>query len=119
MIRLLVLGLLVAAPALAQDGRRVFDNHCASCHSVDAAAPPGAGPNLAGVMGRAVGGAPGFDYSPVLDAARGAGDRWDADRMVRFLEDPEEMYPGLWMGSNGVRGEADRAAIAAFLQSVR
>ena len=118
-MRFFALALLVAAPAVAQHGRRAFDTHCAACHAVEAAAPPGAGPNLAGVMGRAVGGAPGFDYSPVLAAARGAGDRWDADRMVRFLQDPEEMYPGLWMGSNGVQAEADRRAIAAFLQSVR
>jgi cytochrome c len=115
----LALALLLAAPAFAQEGRRVFDNHCASCHAVDRAAPPGAGPNLAGVMGRPVGSAEGFDYSPVLEAARAAGDRWDPARMTRFLEDPEEMYPGLWMGGNGVRNAAEREAVAAFLQSAR
>ena len=116
MRRVLGLALLLAAPAVSQDGRRVFDDHCAACHAVDPAAPPGAGPNLAGVMDRAVGGAPGFDYSPVLEAARGAGDRWDGDRLIRFLEDPEEMYPGLWMGANGLRGEAERRAVADFLR---
>lgn len=115
----MALALLMAAPALAQDGRRAFEGHCASCHAVDRAAPPGPGPNLAGVVGRRVGGAEGFDYSPVLEAARRAGDRWDSDRLATFLEDPEEMYPGLWMGGNGARNATDRAAIVGYLQSVR
>lgn len=118
-MRLALALLLAALPAAAQEGRRAFEDHCASCHAVDRAAPPGPGPNLAGVIGRVVGGAEGFDYSPVLEAARAAGDRWDAARLGRFLEDPEEMYPGLWMGGNGARSPADRAAIVAFLQSTR
>jgi cytochrome c len=35
--------------------------------------------------------------------------------LERFLEDPEEMYPGLWMGGNGLRRAADRAAVVDFL----
>ncbi|MDB5316066.1 MAG: hypothetical protein JWO26_3466 [Rhodospirillales bacterium] len=35
--------------------------------------------------------------------------------LERFLEDPEEMYPGLWMGGNGLRRAADRAAVVEFL----
>lgn len=116
----LLLGLAVlAGPALAKDGRATFENHCASCHAVARDAPEQAGPNLHGVMGRRVGAAPDFGYSPVLQAARDAGETWDRDRMVRFLADPEEMYPGLWMGANGLRRAAERAAVADYLQSVR
>ncbi|MBD0275012.1 MAG: c-type cytochrome, partial [Acetobacteraceae bacterium] len=60
--RLLLPALLmaVALPAAAEepDGRAVFEARCASCHAVAAGAPPGAGPNLAGVVGRRVGGDP-------------------------------------------------------------
>jgi cytochrome c len=112
--------LLVAAPVAAADpGRAVFEARCASCHAVAAGAPPGAGPNLAGVAGRHVGGDPGFDYSPVLEAARQEGRVWDAALLERFLADPEEMFPGLWMGGNGLRAAEDRAAVAAFLRTAR
>lgn len=115
----LLLALLLAAPAAAQEGQLLFEARCASCHAVAADAPPMAGPNLRGLFGRAVGGDPGFDYSPVLEAARRAGESWDTARLLRFLEDPEEMYPGLWMGGNGLRAEAERRAVAAWLGAAR
>ena len=112
--------LFVPAPVAAEDqGRAVFEARCASCHAVAAGAPPGAGPNLAGVVGRGVGGDPGFDYSPVLEEARQKGRVWDAGVLERFLADPEEMFPGLWMGGNGLRAAEDRAAVVAFLQTAR
>lgn len=118
MIRLLLPALLLAvAPAAAEDGRAVFEALCASCHAIAAGAPPGAGPNLAGVVGRRVGGDPKFDYSPVLKGARQEGRVWDEALLEQFLADPEEMFPGLWMGNNALRAAEDRAAIAAFLRT--
>jgi cytochrome c2 len=108
-----------APPVAAEDGRAVFEARCASCHAATAGAPPGAGPNLAGVLGRRVGGDPGFGYSPVLEEARRAGQVWDAALLERFLADPEEMFPGLWMGSNALRAGEERAAVAAFLRTTR
>ncbi len=117
---LLLAALLLAPPALAQDdGGALFEQRCAQCHAVAAVAAPMAGPNLRGVVGRRVGGDPGFDYSPVLERAGRGGGSWDLERLVRFLEDPEEMYPGLWMGANGLRAEAERGAVARFLESRR
>lgn len=122
MTRLLALLAALAAPAPAhpaEPGRAVFDARCASCHAALPGTPPGAGPNLAGVVGRRVGGDAGFDYSPVLQAASEAGIVWDAAMLERFLEDPEAMFPGLWMGGNGLRTPADRTAVAAFLAATR
>jgi cytochrome c2 len=116
---LLLAFLLLAPPAIAQDGRAVFDQRCASCHAAAPDAEEMAGPNLHGVLGRRVGGAPGFDYSPALEAAGRGGDAWEAARLMRFLEDPEEMYPGVWMGANGVPDAAERRAVVEFLQSAR
>jgi cytochrome c len=115
----LLAALLMAPPALGQDGRAVFEGHCAACHALAATAPPMAGPNLHGVVGRRVGGDAGFDYSPVLDQAGRRGEAWDAARLERFLADPEAMYPGLWMGGNGLPRAADRAALLGFLQGLR
>ena len=115
----LLLALAAPAPAAQDDGRALFEQRCASCHAVAAGAVPTAGPNLRGVVGRRVAGDPGFDYSPVLEQAGRGGDTWDRERLERFLEDPEEMYPGVWMGSNGLRAEAERGAVARFLEGQR
>ncbi|CAH0174736.1 cytochrome c family protein [Roseomonas sp. CECT 9278] len=108
----LVATLVAAAPAAAQDGRAVFDARCASCHALSADAPAAAGPHLAGLAGRRIGGDPAFDYSPALREAQGT---WDAARLDRFLTDPEEMFPGLWMGGNGIAQAAQRRAVVDFL----
>lgn len=113
--RLGALLLLAAAPAAAADGAALFEANCGSCHAIAANAPPMAGPNLAGVVGRLVGGDRDFGYSPAIERARAAGQRWTAPMLAQFLADPEAMFPGLWMGGNGIRDEAARAAVVAFL----
>ena len=72
------------------------------------------GPNLSGVIGRAVGGAD-FDYSPVLRKARDDGLRWDAKRLETFLVDPAAMFPGLWMSMRGIEDAGERKALVGFL----
>jgi len=47
------------------------------------------------------------------------GQVWDEAMLERFLADPEEMFPGLWMGNNGLRAAEDRAAVAAFLRTTK
>ncbi len=111
--------LAAAPPAVAQDGREVFEARCGSCHAVAPDAPSGAGPNLAGVLGRRVGGDAGFGYSPVLEGAGRAGQAWDAERLDRFLAEPEDEYPGVWMGANGLRDAAQRAAVIRYLSAMR
>ncbi len=54
-----------------------------------------------------------------LAEAGKAGGAWDAGRLARFLADPEEMHPGLWMGANGLRSAAERQAVVEFLQPSR
>lgn len=112
----LALGLLLlAGTAWAEAGEAVFRTHCASCHSVAAGAAPGPAPHLAGLIGRRVAGDPGFGYSPVLLAAREAGQNWDRAMLERFLQDPEEMFAGLWMGGTSVRRPAEIEAVVRFL----
>ena len=116
---LLLAAPLPAPPAPARyDGRVLLEQRCAQCRAVAARAAPTAGPNLRGVAGRRVVGDPGFDYSPVLERA-GRGDSWDLERLVRFLEDAGKMYPGVWMGNNGSRAEAERDAGARVLEGHR
>ena len=103
----------VAQQDASARGRAVFEARCASCHALEPGRDGMAGPSLAGLIGRHVAGDPAFGYSPALEAARAQ--VWDARMLDRFLADPEEMFPGLWMGENGVRDAADRDAVVRFL----
>jgi len=112
---LLLVSVLVPASANAEeDGARAF-TPCRACHSLDPAERNLPGPNLSGVIGRAVGGAAEFDYSPVLRKARDEGLRWDAKRLEAFLADPAAMFPGLWMSMRGIEDAAERQALVRFL----
>jgi cytochrome c len=113
---LLLSSLLLPASATAEEnGVRAF-TPCRACHSLDAAERNLPGPNLSGVVGRAVGGAAEFDYSPVLRKARDEGLRWDAKRLEAFLADPAAMFPGLWMSMRGIEDAAERQALVRFLE---
>ena len=118
MIRPLIALLLLALPVQARDGASVFQARCASCHAIAAGGPKLPGPNLTGVAGRVVAGDPNYDYSPALRAARDEGRRWTEAGLRAFLEDPEDMFPGLWMGGNGLKSADDRAAVADFLSGL-
>jgi len=112
---LLLVSVLVPASANAEeDGARAF-TPCRACHSLDPAERNLPGPNLSGVVGRAVGGAAEFDYSPVLRKARDEGLRWDAKRLEAFLADPAAMFPGLWMSMRGIEDAAERQSLVRFL----
>ena len=108
-------GSAAAQDTVAARGRAVFEARCASCHTLAPGDEGLPGPSLAGLIGRRVAGDPGYDYSPALHAAAARGLVWDAAMLDRFLADPEAMFPGLWMGENGVRDAADRAAVVRFL----
>ena len=112
---LLLVSVLVPASANAEeDGARAF-TPCRACHSLDPAERNLPGPNLSGVIGRAVGGVAEFDYSPVLRKARDEGLRWDAKRLEAFLADPAAMFPGLWMSMRGIEDAAERQSLVRFL----
>jgi cytochrome c len=112
---LLLLAILTAVPAAAEEnGERLFAP-CRACHSLDSTERGLPGPNLAGLMGRVIGGDTAFDYSPALRMARDEGLEWDARRLDGFLADPAEMFPGLWMSMRGIEDAAERQALVRFL----
>jgi cytochrome c len=109
--------LLGANPALSDEinrGRALFEP-CRACHSLVSDAKAMAGPNLSGLIGRRVGGAAAFDYSPVLRQAGAQGRRWDRQLLDAFLVDPEAVFPGLWMTGPRMARAADRQALIRFL----
>jgi cytochrome c len=111
----LLLSILLPASAAAEEGGARLFAPCRACHSLDPAERNLPGPNLSGVIGRAVGGAADFDYSPALRKARDEGLHWDAKRLETFLADPAAMFPGLWMSMRGIEDAAERQALVRYL----
>ncbi len=104
------------APLLAhadpESGSQVF-SQCAVCHSTDRSKGHAIGPNLWGIVGRAVASASGFDYSPAMQAKGG---RWSYQALSDYLENPQKAIPGNRMPFAGVSRAMDRANLIAYLR---
>lgn len=112
-------GLVAALPAVAsaQDaeaGKSVF-NKCKACHSAEAGKNM-VGPSLAGVVGRKSGAVEGFNYS---DAMKGAGKTWDDAALDAYLTDPKGAIPGNKMVFVGIKDDADRKNLIAYLKTLK
>jgi cytochrome c len=98
------------------DGKRLFQQRCASCHAVQ----PGAGknsvgPSLFAVIGRKAGSVEGARYS---DAMRNAETVWDEATLDRFLANPRQAIPGTSM-LIAIQDPGERAALVDFLKTLR
>lgn len=98
----------------AKKGERVFKK-CKACHQVGEDAKNRVGPMLNGIVGSAAGGVEGFKYSSALTEAAGGGLTWTEENMAEFLTKPKKFMPGTKMTFAGLRKEADRANVIAFL----
>ncbi|MEL6236913.1 MAG: cytochrome c family protein [Pseudomonadota bacterium] len=87
---------------------------CSACHKVDAGAH-GTGPSLHAVIGRAVGGIDGFNYS---SAMAGFGGEWTPEELAQFLQNPRGYMPGTKMSFSGYKDPEDAANMVAYLQSL-
>ncbi|MCK5445975.1 MAG: c-type cytochrome [Rhodospirillaceae bacterium] len=107
----------VTGPALAggdaADGEDYFKKKCKACHSIEAG-KNGAGPNLAGIMGRQVAST---DFSRYL-GLKDMDFVWDADSMDAFLTDPGEFVGGKSMVVK-VKEEDDRADLITYMETLK
>ena len=74
---------LAAAAGDAAEGRQVFADSCAKCHSFDPAATDYRGPHLAGLFERRYGAVEGFPYRMVWTAAS---PRWSRRHLDDYLD---------------------------------
>jgi len=103
-----------AQGADAAAGQQAFNNACRTCHTVKQG-DNRQGPNLHGIIGRKAGSLPDYGYS---SAMKDAGFAWDADKLGRFMENPDAVVSGNSMKPfGGVASADDRAKIIAYLQS--
>ncbi len=109
----------LATPVQAADaaaGEAAFRRLCAACHIVTAEGRRGVGPSLFGIVGRKSGTVDGFRYSA---ANQNANVVWTPEVLERYLVNPREFMPGTTMAFAGIRNDADRANVIAYLQTLK
>lgn len=94
-------------------GRRVY-KQCRSCHTLKEGGPNLVGPNLYGLFKRQVGTSEGFSYSDALKAADFV---WTPEKLDDWLQNPRTFIPGNKMSFSGIRKEADRNGVIAYIMS--
>ena len=72
----------------AAAGKALYAARCAACHSLQL---NGAGPTHKNLIGRRAGTAPGYAYSPALQASTVV---WNQETLSRWLADPDKLIPG-------------------------
>jgi cytochrome c len=108
------LGTLLAS-ADATKGQAVIQA-CAACHDGSKGGPNKVGPNLWGIVGRMHGVHEGFAYSEAMAALKDK--PWSYEALNEFLIKPSAAIPGTKMGYGGLKKDADRANLLAYLATL-
>jgi cytochrome c len=106
--------LLASADAAA--GEAVFKK-CVACHTPESGGANKVGPNLWGIVGRAIGSHEGFGYSAGMKeyASNGA---WDYEKLSAFIAAPKATVKGTAMGYAGLKKADERANLIAYLRTL-
>lgn len=97
-------------------GEAVFKK-CASCHNADQGGAHATGPNLYGVVGRAMASAAGFAYSDAMKAHVNEAPVWSYDALYEFLKAPAKVVKGTKMSYAGLKKSEDRVSLIAYLRA--
>jgi cytochrome c len=103
---------------LAQDvaaGEQSF-NKCRPCHDVGPDAKIKLGPPLNGIDGRKAGTVEGFSYS---DPLKNLGLTWDKAKFLQWVENPAAMAPGTRMAFSGIKDDAERQNLWAYVNEFK
>ena len=97
----------------AKAGEAVFKKNCAVCHTTEPDKNK-IGPSLHGIVGRHSATVPNFQYS---EAMKKADKTWDEKTLETYLANPRDFVPNTKMVFLGLKSEADRQNLVAFLAS--
>lgn len=102
------------ASASAERGAQIA-KPCLICHNVEEGQGPKVGPDLYGVVDRAVASAAGFNYSAGLKAKGG---KWTFAALNKWLTNPRADVPNTTMTFAGLSSEKQRADVIAYLDTL-
>ena len=91
-------------------GREVYKK-CQACHSTQPGRN-GLGPTLSGIVGSKAGDVPNYSFSTAM---KQSGITWTPEKLDAYLADPQKVVPGNKMPFPGLKTEADRTDVIAFL----
>ena len=112
-----VLLAVASSAAFAQDaaeGQKAFQQ-CAACHATTKGVN-GVGPTLFGIVGSKTADVPGFNFSPAMKSANFT---WTPQNLDAFLADPQKKVPGNTMPYPGITDSKQRAALVAYMQTLK
>lgn len=100
------------AEASADKGKSIAKK-CTACHTFDKGGANKIGPNLYGIVGRALGTVDGFAYSGAL---KEKGGNWDYEALSAFVAKPKDFIPGTKMAFPGIKKGNQRADLILYLR---
>jgi len=102
-----------SAPKTAEElGQKAFAR-CRTCHTLDEGGRHRVGPNLWGIFGKTSGTAEGFAFSKAMKEAAIV---WDEQSISDYVESPKKFMPGNKMVFVGLKKQADRDNLIAYLK---
>ena len=117
---LAAVALLIAVGVAHADGDAAkgeqLSKQCMACHSFTDNANK-VGPSLVGIVGRKPAIADGYAYSEAFKKYAEAAAAWDDATLDAYLKDPKGIVPGTKMAFAGVKDDAARADLIAFLKT--
>ncbi len=89
---------------------------CQSCHDFSKGGVAKTGPDLWDIVDRPKASFVGFDYSPGMKAQ--SGETWTYEHLDAFLKNPQAVVKGTKMGFGGLKNDAKRANLIAYLATL-
>ncbi|PHR91133.1 MAG: cytochrome c family protein [Robiginitomaculum sp.] len=94
-------------------GKRIFAR-CRACHTLPEGGKNRVGPNLWNIIGRTAGSAEGYAYSKAMKTSEVV---WSEEALSAYLEKPSAYMPKNKMAFAGLRKQADRDNLIAYLKA--
>ena len=113
-VAMLAVSVAYAMAADVENGAKVFKAQCTACHT-NIEHKKLVGPSLFGVVGRKAG-TEDFTYS---DVNKNSGLTWDEETLDKYLAAPQAMLKGTRMTYAGLKDDAKRADLIAYLATLK
>ena len=99
----------------AERGAKLF-KQCSNCHMVGKKARNRVGPHLNELFGRKAASIEDYRYSKDMKRAGADGLIWTTDKLHAYIENPKALVTGTRMSFRGIKEEADRTDLLAYLR---